>query len=216
MRTLFRAHDRLGNQEPLPAVFPDGEAPIVRIDGNGERELVRARWGWDRTRRGWITNARNLDRSWNVIGNPRHRCLVPATAFAEYHPEATIPGTRGRPVKAAAWFRLAGGTQERPPFAFPGFWRQWDWKSGGLRRKSDAELARTNARLLAMVFLTCAANNVVRPVHPSAMPVVLHTQEDWETWLVGSADEAAELQRPLPDSHLEIAFIGGKEDSAGA
>ena len=69
----------------------------------------------------------------------------------------TIPRRRYRAPGAGRsrrrrWFRLAGGTQERPPFAFPGFWRQWDWKSGGLRRKSDAELARTNARLLAMVF----------------------------------------------------------------
>ena len=215
MRRLFRARDRLGNQEPLPAIFPDGEAPIVRIDEDGERELVRARWGWDRTPRGWVTNARNLDRSWGVIRNPRQRCLVPATSFAEYHPAATIPGARGRPVKAAAWFRLAGGAEERPPFAFPGFWRRWDWKRQGLRRKADAELAAANAPLLAMTFLTCPANGTVAPVHPKAMPVILHTEEQYETWLTGSAEEAAALQRPLPDDRLEIAFIGAKADSAG-
>ena len=215
MRRLFRARDRLGNLEPLPGIFPDGEVPIVRIGEDGDRELVRARWGWDRTPRGWVTNARNLDRSWGVIRNPRQRCLVPATSFAEYHPTATIPGARGRPIKAAAWFRLAGEAEERPPFAFPGFWRQWDWRTKGLRRKSDEELARTDTPQLAMTFLTCPANDVVRPIHPNAMPVILHKEEQFETWLSGSAEEAAALQRPLPDDLLEIAFIGAKSDGAG-
>ena len=31
MRRLFNSLDRLGNQEPLTAIFPDAEVPIVRI-----------------------------------------------------------------------------------------------------------------------------------------------------------------------------------------
>ena len=58
MRRLFNALDRLGNQEPLTAIFPDAEVPIVRIGDDGARELVKARWGWDRTPRGWVANAR--------------------------------------------------------------------------------------------------------------------------------------------------------------
>ena len=215
MRRLFRARDRLGNLEPLPGIFPDSEVPIVRIDEDGDRELVRARWGWDRTPRGWVTNARNLDRSWSVIRNPRQRCLVPATSFAEYHPTETIPGARGRPIKAAAWFRFTEGEGDRPPFAFPGFWRRWDWKRQGLRRKSDEELARTDTPQLAMTFLTCPANAVVGPIHPKAMPVILHTEEQFETWLTGSVGEAAALQRPLPEDLVELAFVGAKKDGAG-
>jgi hypothetical protein len=30
MRRLFEAHDRLGNQRPLPGIYPDYAAPIVR------------------------------------------------------------------------------------------------------------------------------------------------------------------------------------------
>ncbi|MCE2476092.1 MAG: hypothetical protein J4F47_11160 [Alphaproteobacteria bacterium] len=63
-----------------------------------------------------------------------------------------------------------------------------------------------------MVFLTCPANGVVRPIHPKAMPVVLHTEEQYETWLTGDAANAVALQRPLPDCKLEIAFIGAKAD----
>ena len=101
MRRLFKALDRLGNQEPLTAIFPDAEVPIVRIGDDGARELVKARWGWDKTPRGWVTNARNLDKSWGVIRNVRQRCLVPATSFAEYHPSETIPGASGKPIKGS-------------------------------------------------------------------------------------------------------------------
>ena len=44
IRDLFRAaHDRAGNLPPLPAIFPDQLAPIVRVAEDGERELM-ARW----------------------------------------------------------------------------------------------------------------------------------------------------------------------------
>jgi hypothetical protein len=36
-------NDRTGNLPPLPGVFPDYGAPIVR-EGNDGRELVLARW----------------------------------------------------------------------------------------------------------------------------------------------------------------------------
>ena len=198
MRRLFSVVDRLGNQAPLAAIFPDDEVPIVRIGTDGGRELVKARWGWDKTPRGWVTNARNLDTNWGVIRNVGQRCLVPATSFAEYHTSETIPGAKGNPIKAATWFRLAG-EKDRPPFAFPGFYRHWNWKENGLRRKSDRELADVDARMLAMTFLTCPPNRVVRPIHPQAMPVILDTQEEFETWLTADGDQAAALQRLLPD-----------------
>src|SRR5271166_4189501 len=46
IRDLFSVkHDRAGNLPPLPAVFPDQMAPVVRTGADGERELVMARWG---------------------------------------------------------------------------------------------------------------------------------------------------------------------------
>jgi putative SOS response-associated peptidase YedK len=42
---LFRVVNRyIGNLAPMPGVFPDYKAPIVR-PGVGGRELVTARWG---------------------------------------------------------------------------------------------------------------------------------------------------------------------------
>ena len=135
---------------------------------------------------------------------------MPATSFAEYHPTATIPGARGKPIKAANWFRLVG-EEERPPFAFAGLCRMWHWEKEGLRKKADDELATANTPTLAMAFLTTAANEVVKPIHPKAMPVLL-TPDQFDIWLTGDVEEARNLQRPLPDEQLEIAFIGEKQD----
>ena len=62
-------------------------------------------------------------------------------------------------------------------------------------------------------FLTTDANAVVKPIHPKAMPVILRTKDEFDTWLFGTAEEAAALQKPLPDDALEIAFTGAKEDN---
>jgi putative SOS response-associated peptidase YedK len=58
----------VGNMPPLPGVFPDYFAPIVRNAEDGEHELVVARWGMptpfeilkDKNRDPGVTNIRNL------------------------------------------------------------------------------------------------------------------------------------------------------------
>jgi putative SOS response-associated peptidase YedK len=45
IRALFRVMNRyVGNLPPMPGVFPDYPAPVVRNAGT-ERELVLMRWG---------------------------------------------------------------------------------------------------------------------------------------------------------------------------
>jgi putative SOS response-associated peptidase YedK len=63
-------------------------------------------------------------------------------------------------------------------------------------------------------FLTTEPNDVVGPIHPKAMPVILRTEEERETWLAAPASEALKLQRPLPDGTLRIVACGVKEDGA--
>jgi putative SOS response-associated peptidase YedK len=40
--------DRTGNLPPLPGVFPDYPAPVVRIGEGSEREQTMMRWGMRR------------------------------------------------------------------------------------------------------------------------------------------------------------------------
>jgi putative SOS response-associated peptidase YedK len=64
---LRRDSDRTGNLPPLPGIFPDYSAPIVRNQPEG-RELTMARWGMPsplftlkgRNSDPGVTNARNV------------------------------------------------------------------------------------------------------------------------------------------------------------
>ena len=59
-------------------------------------------------------------------------------------------------------------------------------------------------------FLTTEPNAAVAPIHPKAMPVILTTAQEIETWLTAPADEALKLQRPVDG--LQIVARGVKED----
>jgi hypothetical protein len=118
IRDLFAVkHDRTGNLPPLPAIFPDQLATIVRVGARGERELVMARWGMPGpTHFGGqpVTNIRNLKSPhWRRWLGPGSRCVVPATSFCEY--------ADTKPRKTPIWFALA---EERPLFAFLGYGRR--------------------------------------------------------------------------------------------
>jgi putative SOS response-associated peptidase YedK len=46
IRRLFKVErDTTGNMPPLPGIFPDYMAPVVRTAADGLRELVLMRWG---------------------------------------------------------------------------------------------------------------------------------------------------------------------------
>ena len=83
---LFRVMNRyVGNLPPMPGVFPDYPAPVVRNAGV-DRELVLMRWGMPpppRTSGPPVTNIRNtLSPHWRGLLKPENRCLVPFNSFA--------------------------------------------------------------------------------------------------------------------------------------
>ena len=110
MRALFRVkRDLTGNLPPMPGIFPDYPAPIIRMS-DGERELAMARWGMPspafalkgRATDPGVTNVRNTSSPhWRRWLGPTNRCIVPFTSFSEYE---TGPGGRKVPV----WFALGG------------------------------------------------------------------------------------------------------------
>jgi putative SOS response-associated peptidase YedK len=87
----FRMINRfVGNLPPMPGVFPDYPAPVIR-ESEGGREMVMMRWGMPpplRTPGAPVTNIRNTSSPHRRVWlRPEHRCLVPFNSFAEYEPE---------------------------------------------------------------------------------------------------------------------------------
>ncbi|MET4262300.1 putative SOS response-associated peptidase YedK [Bradyrhizobium sp. S3.12.5] len=64
-------------------------------------------------------------------------------------------------------------------------------------------------------FLTTEPNAEIGAIHPKAMPVILTTPDEVETWMAAPPDEALKLQWPLLDGSLKIVARGVKEDPAG-
>ena len=198
IRQAFKAMtDRTGNLPPLTGIFPDQMAPVVRHGADG-RELAMLRWGFpcppnvpgNRP----VTNIRNVNSSyWRAWMKPEYRCLVPATSFCEY--------TAGKPA-VPTWFALS---PDRPLFAFAGLWRPWTGTRG---TKADP----TEGEHHLFAFLTCMPNAAVEPVHPKAIPVILTTEAECEAWMTAPVPDALTLQRPLPNSLLQIVARGEKQD----
>jgi putative SOS response-associated peptidase YedK len=63
-------------------------------------------------------------------------------------------------------------------------------------------------------FLTTESNDVVRPIHAKAMPVLLTSEHEWDAWLMGSIEDAIALQKPLPNELLRIVAKGEKVDQS--
>jgi len=204
IRQLFKiSKDSAGNLPSSPSIFPDGIAPVVRnVDGG--RELLTMRWGFPPPPKGYqpVTNIRNVASPfWRAWMKPEYRCLVPVTSFSEYAPKPD-PAT-GR--KDIVWFSI---DETRPLFAFAGLWRPWTGTRGTKAKPVEGEH-------LLYSFLTTEPNAVVAPIHPKAMPVILH-EEDWETWLTAEPREALKLHRPWPDNRLKIVAQGpSKSDEVG-
>jgi putative SOS response-associated peptidase YedK len=60
-------------------------------------------------------------------------------------------------------------------------------------------------------MLTTTPNELVKPIHPTRMPVILDP-DNYEHWLTGSSDETAKLLKPYPPDQMRIALEGGKAD----
>jgi putative SOS response-associated peptidase YedK len=193
--------DRTGNMPLLPGIFPDYPAPIVRNGGQG-REMAMARWGMPsppfalegRKSDPGITNVRNAKSPhWRRWFGTESRCAVPFTSFSE---NEVLPDGSRPPV----WFALS---EDRPLAFFAGIWTRWT----SVRKVKEGE---TTNDLFA--FLTTEANKEVGAIHPKAMPVILTTPKEIETWMNAGIADALKLQRPLPDGMLKIVARGEKKD----
>ena len=216
--------DTTGNMPPLPGIFPDYMAPVVANKSGGIRELCMMRWGMPSSQFALMeaakkraakldakgqqydfkelmrmepdsgtTNIRNTSsKHWQRWLGVENRCVVPFTSFSEFN----------KAEGGDVWFAF---DDSRPLAVFAGIWTNWT----SVRKVKEGE---TTNDLFG--FLTTDPNNVVGPIHPKAMPVILTKAEEIEAWLTAPAAEALKLQRPLPDNTLKIVVRGGKNDSA--
>jgi putative SOS response-associated peptidase YedK len=118
MRRAFEvARNNAGNVPPLPAIFPDQMAPVVRTV-NGERELIQMRWGFPpppKVGNQPVTNVRTVASPfWRAWLKPQYRALIPLTGCSEYQ--------NTKPRKTPVWFAL---NKDQPLAAFAGIWRPW-------------------------------------------------------------------------------------------
>jgi putative SOS response-associated peptidase YedK len=182
------ATDNLGPQDN---VYPDQDAPIVRRKDKG-LELAKLRWGFPGVEpKETLQNIRNPGTPWwkrnhgEYLLKPEYRCLVPFTAFAE-------------PVRDSTWFVVPGNEVAY----FAGVWRPWHGERlaevpGKARRQ------RTEGDYELFAFFTTDANDIVRPVHERAMPVILIDPKEQAEWMSGG-EVSLRLQRPLPNSLLSV------------
>ncbi|EJC76032.1 hypothetical protein Rleg10DRAFT_4674 [Rhizobium leguminosarum bv. trifolii WSM2012] len=210
--------DSTGNLEPLQEIWPDRMAPIVRNTPAG-RELANVRWGLpspskalfdaaskraDGLRKkgkavdfdellkmepdGGTTNVRNVSsKHWKRWLGVENRCLVPFTRFAEPDPANKPEGGK----TPNAWF----GAPDESLMFFAGLWTpQWTC----VRKIKEG---MTTNDLFG--FLTTEPNAVVAPIH-RAMPVILSTEEEIETWLTAPWEDAGKLQRPLANNKIVL------------
>lgn len=208
MRQLFdvaKENNLLGNAEPLQAIYPKYDAPVVRKNTAGSRELVSLSWGFRTTKKskktgnfiqpGLWNNARadkvRTSGFWKFAFKDR-RCLVPASAFCEWPPG-------GRP-QVYHWFALKGD-EPRPPFAFAGLWQTSKYET-----KDGFETCETHT------VLTTTGNAVTHPIHPDRMPVIVRP-EHYAKWLDGTEDEAFDLLEPFSADEMHVVRKGVEHSS---
>ena len=176
-------------------VAPTQDAPVVVIDGSGERETRALRWGlvphWSDDSGGVrLINARAESVSTKPAFREafrRRRCLIPADGFYEW----VRRGARKQPY----WIHHGQGGL----LGLAGLWERWQ--------------PRVGEALEAFTILTTAPNALVAPFH-DRMPVVL-APKAWTSWLDHATplDRVKELLAPAPDDLLVAQAVSARVNS---
>ena len=171
---------------PRYNIAPTTEVPIVRMNGEGQRELVRMRWGLVPR---WAKDPSIGTRMINARGETlaekpsfrtayrRHRCLLPADGFYEWM--SVRDSVDGEPARRQPQHI---GLVDRSLFGFAGLYERW--------RSDDGTVVDSCA------IVTTEANALLKPVH-DRMPVIV-PPENYARWLDPANADVADLLAPYP------------------
>ncbi len=180
-------------------IAPTQEAPVVRVDREGNREIAMLRWGlvpfWAKDLK--VGTSMINARSEGIEAKPAfreavktRRCIVPATGFFEWQGER--PG-RKQP--------FAITVPEMPLFAFAGLWERWRPQGGA----PDGDRVEHGEPVETFTIVTTDANEAVARIH-DRMPVILPL-DAVDTWLTGPPDAARELLKPYV-GRVDLRAVG--------
>jgi putative SOS response-associated peptidase YedK len=179
-------------------VAPSTEVPIVRVNAEGQRELVRMRWGlvprWakDPAIGARMINARGetvADKPSFRMSYRRHRCLLPADGFYEW---MTV-GAGEPPRREPQHVGMADGSL----FGFGGLYERW--------RSADGDVLDT------CTIVTTEANALLRPVH-DRMPLIVPPQH-YARWLDPANADVADLIAPYPSAAMAYYPVSARVNS---
>jgi putative SOS response-associated peptidase YedK len=155
-------------------VAPGRFGPVVT--GQARRVIRPMHWGFPPPPGGTraVTNVRNLESPF-WIGNLRHVELRCLVPVTQFQEWS---GEKGQ--KKQHWFSVPS----QPVFAFAGIWRD-------------------TTDLPVFAFLTTEPNSLVEPVHPKAMPMILHP-EDYDVWLNAEWKTAKNIVAPYPSQLMHV------------
>jgi putative SOS response-associated peptidase YedK len=178
-------------------IAPTTDVPVVRVNADGHRELVRMRWGlvprWakDPSIGAKMINARGEtvpEKPSFRMAYRRHRCLLPADGFYEWMP---VPATGALPVRKQP---VHVGMKDGALFGMAGLYERW--------RSVDGEIIDT------CTIVTTAANARLRPVH-DRMPLIV-APEHYARWLNPAIDDVADLIVPFPSEAMAYYPISAR------
>jgi putative SOS response-associated peptidase YedK len=172
-------------------IAPMTDVPIVRVNAEGHRELVRMRWGlvprWakDPSIGAKMINARGetiAEKPSFRMAYRRHRCLLPADGFYEW-----------MPIPAAA----TGGDHARKQPVHVGM---KDGALFGLAGLCERWLSPAGEVLDTCTIVTTDANALVKAVH-DRMPLIIPPAH-YARWLDPANPDVADLLAPFPSESM--------------